>query len=567
MRIAGRHWAAALGAAVLIHAGLALAVLSRAPETDVGHAAPAGIRVSLGAPAGTPDSVPVTGSEVAAAGMATAGKVVAVPPTAAWVPAASEFPVLQPIQAEESRAIESAGAASDAAPAAPAKPARIEELLPVESAQVTSVEVSSGVELAESAPFEVPSSVTPVDASPSITAAETRVIRAVGTGSDAAPVAPTESTSSEESLPVESAQVTSVEVSPAAELAELAPIDMPSPVTLVDASPSTRAEEIRAIESVGAGFDAAPAEPAKPTPIEEPSPAKLVDLSPSVEPAEAKVTDRTPALESPQAVLSTTSPRVDSAVDVAPASPTESTPIEESLPVDRTGVTLVETPRTVESAREIRVETSLPVDPASVMPVEAPEIRQAVPVARVEPPADSMAPDSVALVSSESERFDSAAAPVKKEPSRESGRESRREGGGTEPPSRSQAVARVPSTPDGRAATGPMDGVAGVATSTGSPAARVQADYLTRVQAWLEKHKEYPFRARLRREEGTALLYFVVDGNGRVRDYELRQSTGHTLLDREVLAMIERAQPLPRILGHLNPVALEMIVPVRFSLR
>ena len=425
MQIARRHWAAAFGTAVLIHAGVALEVLSRAPETDVEHATPAGIRVSLGAAAGTPDSVPVAGTEVAAARTATTREVTAVPSTEAWMPATSEFPVLQPIEAAEIRAIESAGAAFDTAPVEPAEPTPIEEPLPVESAQVPSVEVSPGVELAE--------------------------------------------------------------------------------VAL----------------------------------IEEPSPAKLVDLSPSVEPAEAKVADMTPALESAEAVLSTTSPRIDSAVDAVPAEPTESTPIEEALPVD----------------------------PASVMPAEAPEIRQVVPVTRVEPPADSVAPDPVALVSRESERFGSAAAPVKKEPSRESRRESRREAGGTRPPSRSQVAARAPSMSEGRSATGPLDSVAGVATSLGSRAPRVQADYLARVQAWIEKHKEYPYRARLRREEGTALLYFVVDRHGRVRDYELRQSTGHALLDREVLAMIERAQPLPRVPSLLNPVTLEMIVPVRFSLR
>ena len=325
MKIAGRHWTTAFVTAVLIHVGVALAVLSRAPEMDVEHAAPAGIRVSLGAAAGTPDRVLVAGSEMVAAEVATAREVVAVASTAAWMQAASEFPALQPI----------------------------------------------------------------------------------------------------------------------------------------------RAAEIRAAE----------------------------------------------------AVPSTMSPRLDSTFAAAPVAPKESTPIEESLPVDPAGVTFAETPRAVESAKETWVETSLPGERESVMPVEVPEIRQAVPVARVGSP------------------------------------------------SRTQAVARTPSTPAGHAATGTVDGVAGVATSIGSPAPRVRADYLTRVQAWIEKHKEYPNRARLRREEGTALLYFVVDRDGRVRDYELRQSTGHALLDREVLAMIERAQPLPRVLGHLNPVALEMIVPVRFSLR
>jgi len=256
LQIAGRHWAAAFGTAVLIHAGLALVALTRTPETVVEHAAPAGIRVSLGKAAATPDGAPVAGSELAAVGMATPGEVMAVPSTTARMPAASKFRILQPIKAAEIRAIESVGTGFGAAPVAPSEPTPIEESLPVESAQATAVEVSSGVELAEAAPIEVPSPVTPVDAPPSIKAAEIRAIESVGAGFDAAPVAPSEPTPVEESLPVESAQVTPVEASSGVELAEAAP-------------------------------------------IEEPSPAKPVDLSASVEPAGAKVTDGTPALESP----------------------------------------------------------------------------------------------------------------------------------------------------------------------------------------------------------------------------------------------------------------------------
>jgi len=92
------------------------------------------------------------------------------------------------------------------------------------------------------------------------------------------------------------------------------------------------------------------------------------------------------------------------------------------------------------------------------------------------------------------------------------------------------------------------------------------ADYMMQLQAWLERHKGYPRRARLRHQEGTALLYFVMDGNGRVLEYRLEKSSGHALLDREVKEMIERAQPLPRIPEHMQQTRLELVVPVRFSL-
>ena len=92
-------------------------------------------------------------------------------------------------------------------------------------------------------------------------------------------------------------------------------------------------------------------------------------------------------------------------------------------------------------------------------------------------------------------------------------------------------------------------------------------DYLARLQAWLERHKEYPRRAQLRRLQGTALLYFVMDRQGRVLDSRLQQSSGHGLLDAAARAMIRRAQPLPAPPPGLTQARLELVVPVRFRLR
>jgi len=85
--------------------------------------------------------------------------------------------------------------------------------------------------------------------------------------------------------------------------------------------------------------------------------------------------------------------------------------------------------------------------------------------------------------------------------------------------------------------------------------------------AWLEHYKEYPRRARLRRQQGTALLYFIIDRTGRVLNYRLHQSSGHRILDNEVLSMIQRAQPLPPIPDKIDREQLELIVPVQFFLR
>ncbi len=93
------------------------------------------------------------------------------------------------------------------------------------------------------------------------------------------------------------------------------------------------------------------------------------------------------------------------------------------------------------------------------------------------------------------------------------------------------------------------------------------ADYLASLQAWLEKHKKYPARARSRRQEGTALLYFVMDRGGNVKEARLKKSSGYRLLDREVMKMIKRAQPLPHMPADMTEARLELVVPVQFNLR
>ena len=113
-------------------------------------------------------------------------------------------------------------------------------------------------------------------------------------------------------------------------------------------------------------------------------------------------------------------------------------------------------------------------------------------------------------------------------------------------------------------------------TTNGPPAATTQisarlqdarAGYAAQLGAWLNRHKRYPLQARQRRQEGTALLRFTVDRNGTVIDYSLQKSTGSALLDRAVLALIKRAQPLPTIPDLIGQNSFEVVVPIQFQLR
>ena len=103
--------------------------------------------------------------------------------------------------------------------------------------------------------------------------------------------------------------------------------------------------------------------------------------------------------------------------------------------------------------------------------------------------------------------------------------------------------------------------------SVGGGMPGASADYIATLQAWLEKHKKYPRRARTRRQEGVVLLSFAMDREGRVLDYRIMESSGYSLLDREVEAMIERAQPFPAMPEDLHEAKLDLVVPIQFYLR
>ncbi|MGO1119216.1 TonB family protein [Rhodovibrionaceae bacterium A322] len=99
----------------------------------------------------------------------------------------------------------------------------------------------------------------------------------------------------------------------------------------------------------------------------------------------------------------------------------------------------------------------------------------------------------------------------------------------------------------------------------GSPGAA--KDYMSFLLAWLHKHKEYPREARRRRQEGTAFLYFEMDRDGRVQEHRLQTSSGYRSLDREVMALIRRAQPLPKPPPEVEGAMIKLVVPVQFLIR
>jgi protein TonB len=63
------------------------------------------------------------------------------------------------------------------------------------------------------------------------------------------------------------------------------------------------------------------------------------------------------------------------------------------------------------------------------------------------------------------------------------------------------------------------------------------------------------------------MLAFSVDRDGHVVSRHIVKGSGFSDLDAEVLALIERAQPLPAFPPSMTEHELNLTVPIRFSLR
>jgi periplasmic protein TonB len=98
-------------------------------------------------------------------------------------------------------------------------------------------------------------------------------------------------------------------------------------------------------------------------------------------------------------------------------------------------------------------------------------------------------------------------------------------------------------------------------------APRIDPSWQTLLLKHLQQFKNYPSTARARSEQGVVVLAFTLDRGGHVTSRHIVRSSGHADLDDEVLAMVQRAQPLPAFPASMTQESLDLTVPIRFSLR
>ena len=85
--------------------------------------------------------------------------------------------------------------------------------------------------------------------------------------------------------------------------------------------------------------------------------------------------------------------------------------------------------------------------------------------------------------------------------------------------------------------------------------------------ARLERYKRYPPEAHSRGEYGVAQLAFSVDRSGGVHHPHITRSSGSSLLDRETVALAERASPMPPPPPEVAGAQIPIVVPIRYNTR
>lgn len=282
-------------------------------------------------------------------------------------------------------------------------------------------------------------------------------------------------------------------------------------------------EPTEVLEAVEAPIDPVLVEPAITPPVQETV----------VQPAEESVVTETVPIEQVAPVQPVAEPVVEAPeVVTAVEPPPEEVPVAEPIAETVTEAVTADTPQPRPPIRPERAET----ETVDAKPVEPPPVVQSTPVVEtaVEPAQEAAQPVQQAQAVETHSAPSSSAATV----------------------SSGQATnAPVGNATDTRNSTG------GAAVSAPSP------NYIAKLRLWLERHKDYPKLARRKRMQGVVLLYFRVGRDGSVMAQEIREDSGHTLLDEAALEMLARATPLPAFPQDMQGDYLDVVLPVEYSLR
>lgn len=90
--------------------------------------------------------------------------------------------------------------------------------------------------------------------------------------------------------------------------------------------------------------------------------------------------------------------------------------------------------------------------------------------------------------------------------------------------------------------------------------------YTAVLLSWLERYRQYPRLARLKRIEGTVILSLTLSRSGSLKAVAVKKGSGQSILDDAAVDMARRADPFPPLLATFAHDRIEFVVPVVFAL-
>ena len=102
--------------------------------------------------------------------------------------------------------------------------------------------------------------------------------------------------------------------------------------------------------------------------------------------------------------------------------------------------------------------------------------------------------------------------------------------------------------------------------ATTSPNPQVVNNYSNLLRAHIAKHKKYPRIAQRRKMQGEVIIAIQIGGDGSLISKNIQRSSGHSVLDKEGMNMMEKSKPFPVPPDTLKNSVTNVVVPIAFNL-
>ncbi len=134
----------------------------------------------------------------------------------------------------------------------------------------------------------------------------------------------------------------------------------------------------------------------------------------------------------------------------------------------------------------------------------------------------------------------------------------------TEQPATAQA-ATLPAAAAGIGA-GPGKGLEGAGKGAVGSTAGPGDDYLERLYRHLLRYKKYPPEAISAKQQGSAVIGFVIARDGTISDAKIEKSSGSPILDQATLTMVQHASPAPALPDSFKANEARVRFPIDYKL-